>query len=359
MQLAVTRQSRSGEPLYRRIVDNIRDRIAKGEILPGDQLLTIAEMCRVYGVSRITADRAVRELKGLGVVETFRGRGTFVKGSRAIDPARKPPEKVSRITVLWAGDPFESAGFAASIWNGIGDEARERKLQLGMEYLPHDLTEIGTAPFSPEDGQGIIVLGAVLSLFEFSILESSGVRAVLVDAACVGAPCVLTDNHEGMRLMLHHLMGRGHRDIAFCAGFSTSYNSTNENERLEAYLRVSKERGLKPRVIDTGRYDDLFDAAASEDYPTVFVFPQDYAALTLMRLARARGVKIPYSFAVTGFDDYPRQSEEEGLTTVRVDCNAMGRAAVRALLEPPPSQAALKWVRVPPKLVARATTAWQ
>jgi len=67
---------------------------------------------------------------------------------------------------------------------------------------------------------------------------------------------------------------------------------------------------------------------------------------------------VPGAFSVTGFDDYPKQSEEEGLTTVRADCNAMGRAAVRALLEPP-SQAALRWVRVPPKLVARATTAWQ
>ena len=85
MPLAVGTSRPSSQPLYQRIVDDIRKRIDDGEFAPGEQLFTIAQMCKMYDVSRITADRALRELKNLDLVETFRGRGAFVRGVARID----------------------------------------------------------------------------------------------------------------------------------------------------------------------------------------------------------------------------------------------------------------------------------
>lgn len=69
----------SFEPPYVQVARGVRERIVSGEYGPGDRLPSEAELCAVYGVSRMTARRAVKLLSQDGVVFTENGRGTFVK----------------------------------------------------------------------------------------------------------------------------------------------------------------------------------------------------------------------------------------------------------------------------------------
>jgi GntR family transcriptional regulator len=71
-------------PLYHQIYLILRDRIKRGEIaahsmLPGEQ-----ELSRLFGVSRITVKRALKELGVDGLVTRHRGRGTIVAGGVAL-----------------------------------------------------------------------------------------------------------------------------------------------------------------------------------------------------------------------------------------------------------------------------------
>jgi GntR family transcriptional regulator len=65
-------------PLYHQLSQALRDRVAAGEWRPGDQVPTIRELCRLYGVSRITAIQAVGALAHEGVLARRQGKGTFV-----------------------------------------------------------------------------------------------------------------------------------------------------------------------------------------------------------------------------------------------------------------------------------------
>ena len=338
MPLAAGLSTQNNHPLYQRIVDDIRKRIDDGEFAPGEQLLTIAQMCTMYDVSRITADRALQELKNLDLVETFRGRGAFVRGVPRIDLSEQKETRVSRIIVLWSGHPFVDKGFASRIWSGIVEGAERHGLPLNMEYIPASMTDVRKLPFTPSRDQGIIVLGAILTLLEFSLIENPDMKSILVDAACAGAPCVLTDNHDGMRQLLDHLTTLGHERIVLCQGFSNSFNSTNENERRESFLRIQEARGASPLVHDAGSYDSLFDMLDGAERPTAFLFPQDTPALYFMRLAHEKGLRIPEDFSVAGFDDWPAAAAPAGLTTVRVNREAIGRAAIENLLNPATGQ---------------------
>jgi GntR family transcriptional regulator len=78
--------SRLPTPLYHQIYLILREQIADGSAvadatLPGEQELT-----RLYGVSRITAKRALDELAAEGLVVRERGRGTRVRAMPPVPP---------------------------------------------------------------------------------------------------------------------------------------------------------------------------------------------------------------------------------------------------------------------------------
>ena len=69
-------------PFYLQIEQHLTEQISSGEIKPGDPIPTEAALCEIYGVSRMTARKAVDYLVRQGRVARFRGRGTFVIDNR-------------------------------------------------------------------------------------------------------------------------------------------------------------------------------------------------------------------------------------------------------------------------------------
>ncbi|MFC2969516.1 GntR family transcriptional regulator [Acidimangrovimonas pyrenivorans] len=69
---------RSGIPLFHQVAVILRDRILSGAHAEGERLPSEAEICDNFGVSRITAKRAMDELAAEGLVTRARGRGTIV-----------------------------------------------------------------------------------------------------------------------------------------------------------------------------------------------------------------------------------------------------------------------------------------
>lgn len=67
----------SAVPLYQQLADILRARIAAGEITT--RLPSLRTLTEEYGVSHVTAERAMVELRAAGEVVTVVGRGTFVK----------------------------------------------------------------------------------------------------------------------------------------------------------------------------------------------------------------------------------------------------------------------------------------
>lgn len=65
-------------PLYYRLQQAVRDRIAAGEWRPGDQIPTIRELGETYGVSRITVVQALHGLAREGLLTRRQGKGVFV-----------------------------------------------------------------------------------------------------------------------------------------------------------------------------------------------------------------------------------------------------------------------------------------
>lgn len=80
MAIAVSRAS--AVPLHVQIRRAIQDRIASGELGPGDRLPTEHEYARTFGVSIAPVRQALLDLADAGLVIRHKGRGTFVRGTR-------------------------------------------------------------------------------------------------------------------------------------------------------------------------------------------------------------------------------------------------------------------------------------
>lgn len=70
--------SRSSTPIYEQIVDGIKEEILKDILSPGDKLPSVREMSALLIVNPNTVSKAYMELERQKVIETIRGKGTFV-----------------------------------------------------------------------------------------------------------------------------------------------------------------------------------------------------------------------------------------------------------------------------------------
>jgi len=68
-----------GTPLYRQIADIVEARITAGELQPDRPIPSETAMAEEFGVARLTARRAVRELVERDLVHVVRGKGSFVR----------------------------------------------------------------------------------------------------------------------------------------------------------------------------------------------------------------------------------------------------------------------------------------
>ena len=65
-------------PIYVQIIDQIKHKIAIGELSPDDQLPTVRQMATDLRVNFNTVARAYRLLDDEGLISTQHGRGTFI-----------------------------------------------------------------------------------------------------------------------------------------------------------------------------------------------------------------------------------------------------------------------------------------
>lgn len=74
----MSRDHSPGLALYRKVKQFISERIEKGRWRPGERIPSEHQLVRTLGVSRMTVNRALRELTEEGVLVRSQGVGTFV-----------------------------------------------------------------------------------------------------------------------------------------------------------------------------------------------------------------------------------------------------------------------------------------
>jgi GntR family transcriptional regulator len=120
---------RSGLPTYLQLVQQVRQALRLGLLVPGDQLPTAREVVEKLAINPNTVLKAYRELDREGLVVARPGTGTFVQRSLA-GPGSAAHPKLQRELSRWvesaraAGLDIEDveALFRAAVREGFAEE---------------------------------------------------------------------------------------------------------------------------------------------------------------------------------------------------------------------------------------------
>lgn len=73
---------KSKDPIYLQIVDQTIQMMTDGTLRDGDRMISIRELATMLGINPATVSKAYKELEERGLIETEKGRGTFISFSK-------------------------------------------------------------------------------------------------------------------------------------------------------------------------------------------------------------------------------------------------------------------------------------
>src|SRR5947208_15088442 len=100
--VATTTEVRKPRP--REVFETLLGENASGRFQPGDRLPTEAELAKTFSASRSTLARAMRDLKGRGLLNRQRGGGTHIAGQDGKRDALVTPVPQSAAALGYAGE---------------------------------------------------------------------------------------------------------------------------------------------------------------------------------------------------------------------------------------------------------------
>ena len=160
-----------------------------------------------------------------------------------------------------------------------------------------------------------------------------------------------------------HLVALGHRKIGFAGGPEHSIDSRHRLRGLQNRLKQLSAPLEPARIWWCGSYDAAAGIAfartllATPLACTSLVMGNDALALGFLRVAQQRGIRIPESLSIVGFDNLPEGALLwPGLTTVAQPMREMGRTACRRLFESINANLETRPIEYPMELVVREST---
>lgn len=284
--------------------------------------LTSADVARESGLSRTTVSYVLNGKTGVAIPEATRQRVRDAAARLGYTPsAAARALRSGRSDLVLCVLPNWTIG---PVIDSLLDQLTAQLADRGLSVLVHhdrgprplsDLWRavtpravLGLAPFAEEDARamrqaGIVVVGSTLD-------ENAPPGGFSAPQSEIG------------RLQVEHLVGRGHRVLAYAAPADVRLTAFAE-PRLAGVLAECERLGLPaPMVREVDLTTDSAAAAAREwraaDPPvTAIAAYNDEVALAVLSGLRAQGLRTPEDVAVIGVDDIPAASlAAPPLTTV-------------------------------------------
>jgi DNA-binding LacI/PurR family transcriptional regulator len=212
---------------------------------------------------------------------------------------------------------------------------------------------------------GLVIISLPVHDKEIKRLVQHGLPTVLIEYPNRALNSVEIDDIEGGRIAAEHLITKGHTKLAFVGDTNPpEYAIHPMRLRLKGFRKAVHDAGLElpesfvrsaPNTLEHTRQVAL-ELLTMKNPPSAIFAASDFQALSVLKVARQMGIRVPQDLAIIGFDDLD-MAEYEDLTTICQSLDESGWLAIDLLLSQiedptrPP-----KHVKIPLTLLERATT---
>jgi GntR family transcriptional regulator, arabinose operon transcriptional repressor len=336
------RAEQSESPKYKQIYDAMKAGIDSGAYQKGQRLPSELELGRKFGASRLTVNRALRELQLGGLIDRRAGSGSYVSDAAEADytfgllipelglteifePICRGMAEVTLEqphVLLWGKSPTHSADVERHAYESCG------------QWIAKKVSGVFFAPLEYAPGKDAVNLRIA------ELLSEAGIPIVLIDRDIVPFPArsrhdvVSIDNRRAAYVLTRHVLDAGARHVVFvgrhdaapsCVARSAGFRDAMQDGGLWTAGSIHHINPTDPaeihRVIADGRIDGI-------------VCSNDFTAAHVMRALEAMGRRVPTDVRVAGFDDVKYASLlPVPLTTIHQPCAQLGEAAVRMMVE--------------------------
>jgi LacI family transcriptional regulator len=163
---------------------------------------------------------------------------------------------------------------------------------------------------------------------------AAGIGLVFVDRPPLGidADCVLSEDRDGAERAVTHLIGHGHRRIAFI-GYSPVRHTAIE--RLAGYRAALARAGIDDELVRCCDHAEEAQALTAElltgpEPPTALFSTQNLLTIEVLRALYE--LRLQHAIALVGFDDILfAASMDPAVTVVAQDPQGIGQAAAELL----------------------------
>jgi LacI family transcriptional regulator, gluconate utilization system Gnt-I transcriptional repressor len=314
----------------------------------------MADVAQQVGVSKMTVSRALKTAatgeRGTSTSEALRQRilqtceamGYVVdQTARTFSSKRTGYERSGFVAALIPS--INNSNFSETV-QGLSDaiEGSGLQLLLGITDYRVESEERLVKTLLTRRPEAVLLTGGSHTPATRNVLVSAGIP-VIETWDLPAKPIEHTvgfSNAQTMVTLVHHLHAQGYRRIAFIGG--TSNRDTRGADRKRGYTEAVRALGLPAGlVISFGQPPISMEqggqamAQLMRQWPDVdaVVCASDLSAFGAVMECRRRGWSVPKRVAVAGFGNFEvSRACHPRITTVAVDCMAMGTAAGELLL---------------------------
>ena len=265
--------------------------------------------------------------------------------------------------------------FADPLWKGMAEASRQMDFNLiyfvgesiessheynAQQNVVYELIDL-------EALDGIVLPSAALAHYIgkdkfLEFIEPLRVQPLVsISMAIEGMPSVLTENKEGMKQVVRHLIEKhGRRRIAFIKGPDENPEAVI---RYNAYLEVLNEFGISfdPNIVLPGNFHPesgreamrLLVKKRKEKFDAVVASNDDMAVYAFLEL-QSYGINIPREVSMTGFDNVEiLEFINMSFTTVEQPLYGLANKAGHIMMDMIKGKAVPENTVLPAKLVVR------
>lgn len=294
----------------RSLTDFARERILKLVQFRRDEgasdlrLPSEAELCETLGVSRTTVRRATDQLVEAGDVVRHHGRGAF-----AVPRSSKVSTTRAVVGLLYR--PEDINEYTGKIIGALDQAARRREMTT---VICSDIGEVDKW----EPGRGIPTHAGSISGFisnAFPHDQLARLEARRIPTICLNnvrylgrARYVIYEGPDNFSLPLEHLLGLGHRHLAYVGPTVTDKYLLGELKPFQLALQENHPSASLSLVRCGTEHADVPDAARRliEEYPHVtgLLVYDDLMAGWLIGELKQLGKRVPEDISVIAFNSF-------------------------------------------------------